>query len=78
MVVNCGYAIIQAAIPDLFWPDANNSYFGETFITNILYNLGYQISDVLDLIFFDPTSTDPFWYYVSYRVGDFLIRFVYR
>lgn len=51
---------------------------GETLVTNILYNLGFQFTDVLDLIFIDPSNTEPFWYYVSYRIGDFLIRFIYK
>lgn len=51
---------------------------GETLVTNILYNLGFQFTDVLDLIFIDPSNEEPFWYYVFYRVGDFLIRFIYK
>ena len=47
-------------------------------LLNILYNLGYQFTDVLDLIFYDPTNTDPYWFYVSFRLGDFFIRFIYR
>lgn len=30
------------------------------------------------MIFIDPSNTEPFWYYVFYRVGDFMIRFIYR
>jgi hypothetical protein len=51
---------------------------GESLILNILYNLGFQFTAILDLIFIDPDSKDPFWYYVAYRIGDFLIRFLYR
>ena len=47
-------------------------------LLNILYNLGYQFTDVLDLIFYDPSNTQPYWYYVSFRLGDFFIRFIYR
>ena len=80
ITINCGNAIMNAALPDLFLVDSTgtNSYFGESFIQNILYNVGFQFTDVLDLIFIDPSNTDPFWYYVSFRVGDFFIRFVYR
>ncbi len=55
-----------------------DAYVGETLILNILYNLGFQFTAILDLIFIDPESKDPFWYYVAYRIGDFLIRFLYR
>jgi len=37
-----------------------------------------MFTDVLDIIKYDTTDTNPYWYYVFYRVGDFLIRFVYR
>ena len=55
-----------------------DTYKGETLITNILYNLGFQFTNVLDLIFIDPENKEPFWYYVFYIVGDFMIRFVYK
>ena len=45
---------------------------------NILYNLGYMFTDILDLVFYDPTNTESYWYYVAFRVGDILIRFIYR
>ncbi len=55
-----------------------NSYWGENFLVNILYNLGFQFTDIMDIIFIDPSNKDPFWYYVSFKLGDFLIRFVFR
>jgi hypothetical protein len=62
----------------VFSSNNGDSYVGETLVTNILYNLGFQFTDVLDLIFIDPSNTEPFWYYVFYRVGDFMIRFIYK
>jgi len=47
-------------------------------LTNILYNAGFMFTDVLDIIYYDTTDTNPYWYYIFYRVGDFFIRFVYR
>jgi hypothetical protein len=79
IVINCGNAIVSN--DDAFNVFANNngdSYTGETLVTNILYNLGFQFTDVLDLIFIDPANTEPFWYYVAFRVGDFFIRFLYK
>ena len=79
IVINCGDAIISNSDAlDVFSSTNGDSYVGETLITNILYNLGFQFTDVLDLIFIDPANTDPFWYYVFYRVGDFMIRFIYK
>ena len=37
-----------------------------------------MFTDVLDLLYYDPYNTDPYWYYVFFRVGDFFIRFIYR
>ena len=73
IVINCGNSVLNAAVPNLL----GGTYFGENLVQNLLYNLGFQITDVLDLVFVDPTATDPFWYYVFFRVGDFMIRFVY-
>jgi hypothetical protein len=79
IVINCGNAIISNNDAlDVFSSTNGDSYIGETLVTNILYNLGFQFTDVLDLIFIDPSNVEPFWYYVSYRVGDFLIRFIYK
>jgi len=83
LVINCGDAVFNADFPILFAtkddnPASTNEYFGETFLQNILYNMGYQFTDILDLIFIDQTNTMPFWYYVFFRVGDFIIRFIYR
>jgi hypothetical protein len=45
---------------------------------NLLYNAGFMFTDVLDIAWYDQRNTDPYWYYFSYRLGDFLIRFIYR
>jgi hypothetical protein len=81
LVINCGDSVFNAQFPILFSTTAANSpnsYWGESFVQNILYNIGFQFTDILDLIFVDPTNTDPFWYYVFFRVGDFFIRFIFR
>jgi hypothetical protein len=79
VVINCGNAIIENNdIFDVLSSKNGDSYQGETLVTNILYNLGFQITAVLDLIFIDPDNKEPFWYYVAYRIGDFVIRFFYK
>ena len=37
-----------------------------------------MFTDILDIIWFDEDDTEPFWYYLAFRAGDFLIRFIYR
>ena len=78
ITINCGDAILSNSEAANVFTGKGDSYKGETLVTNILYNIGFQFTDVLDLIFIDPENEDPFWYYVFYRVGDFMIRFVYR
>ncbi len=79
IVINCGNAIIgNNDAFNVFAVNNGDTYKGETLVTNILYNLGFQFTDVLDLIFIDPDNKEPFWYYVAYRVGDFMIRFLYK
>ena len=73
----CWESFIDARQMDLFNGDANN-FFGENFVENILYNLGFQITDILDLVFLDPKMKEQFWYFVFTRVGDFAIRFLFR
>jgi hypothetical protein len=77
IVINCGNSIINATIPNLF-VGTGNTYFGQQFVMNILYNVGFQFTDILNLIFINPAMTQPFWYFVFYTIGDFLIRFLYR
>ena len=79
VVINCGNAIVENDdVFNVISPNNGDSNQGETLVTNILYNLGFQFTDVLDLIFIDPANTEPFWYYVAYRAGDFVIRFFYK
>jgi hypothetical protein len=73
----CWESFLDAREMELFSGESNN-YFGENFAENILYNLGFQITDILDLIFIDPSMKDPFWFFVFNRVGDFAIRFLFR
>jgi hypothetical protein len=65
IVINCESAILSS--------DAPSGYF-----ENILYNTGYMFTDILDMIDYDTRNTEPYWYYVFYRVGDFVIRIFYR
>lgn len=46
--------------------------------TNLLYNAGFMFTDILNLVNYNVLSTDPYWYYVAYNAGDFLVRFIYR
>jgi hypothetical protein len=46
LIINCGEAVFSAQLPILFEttaqnPDSTNSYFGEAFVQNILYNIGF-------------------------------------
>lgn len=73
--INCYKAVKNVAtVPASF----TSIFTTDTVLLNILYNVGYQFTDILDLIFWDMTDTNPWWYYAFFRVGDFLIRFVYR
>ena len=49
----CWESFLDAREMNLF-SGYNNNYFGENFAENILYNLGFQITAILDLIFIDP------------------------
>lgn len=46
--------------------------------TNLLYNAGFMFTDILNLIYYDELSDDPYWYYLAFNMGDFLVRFIYR
>ena len=70
--INCYKAI--ASVTTISW---SSLFKTDTLLQNVLYNMGYMFTDILDLVFYDPTNTDPYWYYVAYRVGDFFIRFLY-
>jgi len=76
LTINCGQSVFGASFPEFLGPP--NAYPMEALVLNLLYNIGFQFTDILDLIFVDPTSPDPFWYYVFFRIGDFIIRFIYR
>jgi hypothetical protein len=47
-------------------------------VQNLLYNLGYMFTNILGLVIYDETNTEAYAYYVSYRIGDLLVRFLYR
>ncbi len=75
--IYCTESFLTAYVPDLLTGPENN-YFGENLIENILYNLGFQITAILDLVFVESTIKEPFWYYVFFRIGDFIVRFFFR
>ncbi|TNV78872.1 hypothetical protein FGO68_gene1319 [Halteria grandinella] len=77
ILISCSESIINASIPNLFTESGNN-FFGEQLIQNILYNIGFQITDILDLVFYDTETKEPFWYKVAYIFGDFVVRFFFR
>lgn len=72
LTINCMLAVQENSSTNLVDIFTTNEVF-----INILYNAGFMFTDILDLIFYDSTSTDPFYYYSSFRLGDFLIRFIY-
>ncbi|CDW87227.1 UNKNOWN [Stylonychia lemnae] len=53
-------------------------FTSDQILMNLLYNAGFMFTDVLDILKYDTSDTNPYWYYIFYRVGDFLIRFIYR
>jgi len=65
IAISCTLSLLQVYVPELIHgPD--NAYPGQQLLLNIMYNLGFQITDILNLVFYDTTNTQPFWYYVSY------------
>ena len=58
--------------------DSSQLLSNDGILTNMLYNAGFMFTDVLDILDYDYTYTDPFWYYTAFRTGDFLVRFIYR
>ncbi|CDW77793.1 UNKNOWN [Stylonychia lemnae] len=73
ITINCVLGVQTSANTDV-----TKLFTSDGVLTNILYNAGFMFTDVLDIIRYDDSDTNPYWYYVFYRVGDFLIRFVYR
>lgn len=37
-----------------------------------------MFTDVLGIIIYDTTNENAYSYYVSYKIGDLLVRFLYR
>lgn len=71
LTINC----VQAYDTEITSDDAFST---EEIGTNILYNAGFMFTNILDIIYYDYTDTNPYWYYVAYRMGDFFIRFFIR
>ena len=74
-MTNCGNSLLTVTTPTLI---SGTSQTLDGFVQDSLYNFGFMLEDVLDLIVIDPNNQDPFWYYVFYRVGDFAIRLLYN
>ena len=47
-------------------------------LTNVLYNAGFMFTDIIEIILNDATTVNDYDYFVGFRIGDFLIRFIYR
>jgi hypothetical protein len=58
--------------------DSSTLLSSDTLLNNFLYNAGFMFTDILDMVYYDTTNSDPYWYYIFFRVGDFMVRFVYR
>jgi hypothetical protein len=78
IVISCTESVLNAYVPDLLFEGENNNFFAENLLINLLYNIGFQFTDILDLIFIENNLPEPFWYYVFYKIGDFVIRFIFR
>lgn len=44
---------------------------------NLLFNAGFMTTDALNIIFYQQSTKNPFWYAVPFNFGDFFIRFFY-
>lgn len=73
ITINCYQAIAGSANVN-----SDTLFTSDGLLTNVLYNAGFMFTDILDIVYYDTTSTDPYWYYVAFRGGDFSIRFIYR
>lgn len=73
ITINCWLGI--GAVSNL---DSTSLLSSDGILTNLLYNAGFMFTDVLDIIYYDTTNTQPYWYYIANRAGDFLVRFIYR
>ena len=77
VVINCVKAV-YAEIPPLSFFVWDSWDFWQYYLKNLLYNAGFMFTDVLDLVFYDPSDKNPYWYYFFFRVGDFFIRIFFR
>ena len=74
MTINC----VQA-YDEIVGTDIAEQLSGEGLLLNFLYNTGFMLNDVLDILYFDPEATESdYWYYFFYKSGDFLIRIIYH
>ena len=72
LTLNCYYGILYTST--INWATLFTS---DELINNILYNLGYMFTDVLNIIIYNPKQTNRYSYYLGFNVGDFFIRFLY-
>ena len=45
---------------------------------NVLFNLGFMFTDIVEILLNGPDTIHKWTYYVAYRVGDFAMRFFYK
>ena len=72
LTINCAQAIGDNANTNIYAIFTSNQVF-----MNLLYNAGFMFTDILDLVYYDSSNSNSYYYYASYRAGDFLVRFVY-
>ncbi len=71
LVINCVLAYDEEIT-------AEDAFTFKEMGTNLLYNAGFMFTDVLDIVYYDYSNTNPYWYYFFYRMGDFFVRFFIR
>lgn len=57
---------------------ASSLFSSDEILQNVLYNLGYMFTDILGIVIYDTTNENAYSYYVAYKIGDVLVRFLYR
>lgn len=73
IVFNCYYSTKAVVNPETY----KNVFSGMTLLFNILYGLGYMYTDVVYMIYLNPTATS-YWSKIGQRIGDFIMRPFYR
>ena len=69
---------------EIFTTPGEQNYFykliiGFDFIYNIFFNFGYMWTDLVMILLGTPYNTsEPYPYYLSFYIGDFIFRFIFR